>query len=172
MTPTALLVSLRPEHADKVFRGDKTAELRRVKPRVKAGDLLFVYVSSPVKALYGICEVIEVITGSPAQLCGQVLAISGLTEQQFNEYYEGAGCAFVIVFKNAKCLPEPLKLACLQQQWTNFTAPQSYRYLSKKDIDIVNVLLETQTGKQLQSEYQFTEDPSLFPAQDELILSI
>jgi len=162
MTPIALLVSLRPEYAEKVFDGNKTAELRRIKPRVKAGDLLFVYVSSPVKALYGICEVIEVIVGAPNQLCDQVLAISGVTEKQFNDYFAGASCGFVIVFKNAKCLPVPLKLACLQQQWANFTPPQSYRYLSTKDIDLVSGLLEAQTGKRLEVAHQLREAPDLF----------
>ena len=54
MMKNAVLMSIRPQYATKIFDGIKTVELRRVKPKFLAeGDLIFVYVSSPVKSLVG-----------------------------------------------------------------------------------------------------------------------
>jgi predicted transcriptional regulator len=43
-----LLLSIRPEYANKIFDRTKTVELRRVRPRLlNEGDRVVVYVSSP-----------------------------------------------------------------------------------------------------------------------------
>lgn len=161
MALTVLLLSLRPEHAHNIFHGNKTVELRRVKPRVRAGDILFVYVSSPVKALCGICEVTNVIAGSPDHLWKETWTVSGITQKQFDDYYAGASTGFAIEFKNAQLLPCPLDLACLKEHWDDFTAPQSYRYLTQDEIRHVNFLLGQQAGETNPS-FILPSDPDLF----------
>ena len=48
-----LLISVKPEYASKIFEEKtKKVELRRVRTRVKTGDIVFVYVSSPKKNFY------------------------------------------------------------------------------------------------------------------------
>ena len=46
MANNAILMSIRPQYANMIFDGTKTAELRRVKPKtLESGDLILVYVS-------------------------------------------------------------------------------------------------------------------------------
>ena len=56
-----VLLSIKPKYADKIFNGTKTVELRRICPKVTEGDLILVYVSSPVKALVGEFEVKKIV---------------------------------------------------------------------------------------------------------------
>src|SRR6185503_3263930 len=65
MPNQALLISVRPRFAEMIFAGTKVVELRRLRPRIGTGDLVFVYVSSPVMALAGAFEVGEVVSGAP-----------------------------------------------------------------------------------------------------------
>ena len=64
MDTRPLLLSLKPRYADLVFRGLKTAELRRRIPYVENRDV-FVYVSSPVRRLRGGFHVEHVWSGTP-----------------------------------------------------------------------------------------------------------
>ncbi len=54
MENTVLLLSMQPEYAKKIFNGEKTVELRRVRPKLIAGDLVLVCASCPQKALLGL----------------------------------------------------------------------------------------------------------------------
>lgn len=132
---SALLLSIRPTHAEKIFNGTKTVELRRVKPRLNGGDLVLVYVSSPVMALMGGFEVESVISGSPRQVWCAVNGRSGLTRAEFDEYYEGAKRAFAIVLKRRWKLKEPVRLRQLRQKRTGFRPPQSYHYLTLAEVN-------------------------------------
>lgn len=62
MPNNILLLSIKPEYADKILAGKKTVELRRVRTRLEAGDLVLVYVTSPQQNLVASLEVERVIT--------------------------------------------------------------------------------------------------------------
>ncbi|HEX3856275.1 MAG TPA: EVE domain-containing protein [Verrucomicrobiae bacterium] len=129
-TKSALLISIRPKHAEKIFSGIKTVELRRVRPRLKNGDLVLVYVSSPTKALMGAFEVASVTGGSPRQIWKKFNGRSGLTKSEFNDYYEGAKQAFAVVLKKLWKFEKPVKLTQLRRNRIGFRPPQSYHYLT------------------------------------------
>jgi predicted transcriptional regulator len=112
-----------------IFDGEKTVELRRLKPRVRPGDTVLVYISSPVKALAGTFEVSELEEGSPKGMWPTVKDRAGVTKKEFDQYYEGAERAFGIGVQSAKRM-EPLPLAHLRKKISNFHPPQSYRYLT------------------------------------------
>ena len=139
MPHDALLISIRPRHAEKIFAGVKTVELRRTRPRLLQGDLVLIYVTSPIKALAGACEVVEVIEGTPEALWRIVQDRAGVSAEEFCDYYAGATTGFGIHLKNARRLPEPLQLEQLKTEWPSFHPPQSYRYLSSAQVDFVGV---------------------------------
>jgi len=56
-TGTALLISIRPKYATQIFAGTKKVELRRIRPRVRLGDLVIVYESGARKSLIGAFQV-------------------------------------------------------------------------------------------------------------------
>lgn len=132
MPRNILLLSIHPEFAHKIFCGTKTAELRRVRPRVARNDIILIYVTSPISALSGAVKVQEVITASPNILWGKIRYNAGVSWNKFNEYYEGSNKAFAILFENAFPFSNVIKLCKLRKIIPNFHPPQSYLYLRKE----------------------------------------
>jgi predicted transcriptional regulator len=130
MSPHALLISIRPKFAAKIFLGTKTVELRRVRPRVAAGDLALVYVSSPTKELQGAFEVAQVISASPTALWKKFGRQSGVARSEFRRYFAGKSVAHAIVIKRAWKLPIALPLPQLRRRRGGFRPPQSFHYIS------------------------------------------
>jgi len=134
MPDHALLLSIRPKFASKIFDGTKTVELRRVRPRVTTGDLVLVYVSSPVKALLGAFEVARVVAAPPSQLWNNVESKAGVTREQFDDYYKGAKTGYGIFLKRKWAFDKPIKLENLRRWKSKFRPPQSYHYVAVEDI--------------------------------------
>jgi len=128
MNPTALLLSIKPPYADAIFSGTKMIELRRVRPRVGAGDLVMVYVSSPRCSLEGAFEVEEVIEASPASLWKKFSNETGLSRAEFDAYYSGREVGYGIRIRKAWKLA-PVSLERLRA--SKLRPPQSYQYVRK-----------------------------------------
>lgn len=128
-----LLLSIKPQYASKIFSGEKTVELRRTKPNLKRGDIVAVYVSSPVMALAGQFEVDEVLEREPEKLWSEVREESGIKKNEFESYYRGAEIAFGIKFKKAINFKRPVPLSNLRKTWIGFNPPQIYRYLPRSE---------------------------------------
>lgn len=128
MKNNALLLSIRPRFADAIFEGTKRVELRRVRPRVKAGDLVLVYVTAPRSKLEGAFEVERVLEETPTALWSHVSGNSGVTRQEFDEYYRDCRTAFAIVVKKV-WRHDPVSLARMRR--ARIRPPQSYHYLDE-----------------------------------------
>ena len=131
MIQHALLISIRPRFAAKIFAGTKTVELRRVKPRVSSGDLALVYVSSPTMELQGAFEVASLVSAPPSALWKQLGKKTGLTRAEFRRYFSGKTVAHAIVIRRAWKLPIALPLPRLRQRRGGFRPPQSFHYICK-----------------------------------------
>lgn len=126
MTGNALLLSIKPRFADAIFNRTKRVELRRVRPRLKAGDLVLVYVSTPRCALEGAFEVERVFSAKPAVLWRSVQKTAGVTKLEFDHYFKGCQDGYGIVVRRVWKLP-PVSLALLRR--ARIRPPQSYHYL-------------------------------------------
>ena len=135
MSNYVLLLSIRPQYAEKIFDGTKTVELRRVRPRVKEGDTVLVYASSPVKALVGAFVVSRVVEKAPQELWRIVRSRAGIEQEEFEAYYDGARTGFGIFFKEVCEYSAPIELQSIRQRWPDFWPPQGYRYLQKGRAD-------------------------------------
>lgn len=123
-----IILSLKPNYADLVFSGLKTAELRRrISTYIENRDV-FVYVSSPVMELRGGFSVGQVWSGSPEEIWSTVSDLAGVTRRTFNAYYAGQNIAFALEIVDAWEYAAPLSLATLRKRFPDFVAPQSYRY--------------------------------------------
>ncbi len=131
MTKKALLMSIRPQHASKIFDGSKTVELRRIKPKsLDNGDLVFVYVSSPVKSLFGAFVVSSIVEKPLSPLWSIVRLHAGISKAEFLNYYNGVQSGVAIFIQDVWLLPEPIHLTELRREFEGFHPPQSYRYTS------------------------------------------
>jgi predicted transcriptional regulator len=132
-TAQPLLISLKPDYADLVFRGLKTAELRRRLSEHIVDRDVFVYVSSPIKELRGGFRVGQVWSGSPEQIWATVSRLAGVSREVFDNYYYGTNVAFAIEILDVWQYANPRSLDNLRSQFPGFVVPQSYRYVKANE---------------------------------------
>lgn len=132
MVGCALFLSVRPKYAEKILQGMKTVELRRMRPSVSRGDLLLLYVSSPVKEVKGMSVITRVTSSRPDKLWKLIRHKASVTKDEFDGYFQGAEVAVAIHLSYVKRFALPIALPSLREFWPGFRPPQSYRYLTPK----------------------------------------
>jgi predicted transcriptional regulator len=136
MANNAILMSIRPRYAAKIFDGSKTVELRRIRPKMLApDDLILVYVSAPVKSLVGVFKVALIMEKTIEPLWKSVRNYAGVTRTEFLSYYEGVETGVAIFIKERWLLPKPIHISQLQKHEKSFVPPQSFRYTSIQQIN-------------------------------------
>jgi len=134
----ALLLSVRQKYAAKIFSGTKTVELRKYCPKVTKGDIILVYVTSPVKALCAILKVEKTITAELNELWLQVQNEADITKEEYIDYYNNSTDGCGIFFDEVYIFPSPLNLDTLREMWPRFHPPQGFYYLpSNLYIDVM-----------------------------------
>jgi len=132
----ALMLSIRPDYAGRILDGEKSVELRRIRPNISKGDILVIYASLPKGAIVGRVEVRGLIEGHPTQLWKSVRGACGLSKREFTQYFTGAKKAYGIVVRRPMRSRNPLTLGEIRQILPNFHPPQGYKYLhSDRDQD-------------------------------------
>ena len=135
MSGNAIFLSIRPQYANKIFEGTKTVELRRVCPKhMRKGDLVLVYVSSPIKSLAGAFKVDRVVEESLQELWEMVHDKAGVTREEFDAYYDGVSIGVGIFFSEIWSLPEPIELEDLKEQMLGFHPPRGFRYATPSEL--------------------------------------
>jgi len=139
MPARLLLLSIHPEHADKIFAGEKTVEFRRRPPRVVEGEWVLVYVSSPRKALVGAFQVQGLLEDAPGRLWQRTESRAEISRERFDTYYAGASVAYGILIAKAITFAPALPLSKIRERLPGFHPPQSYRYMTDDEIDTLPV---------------------------------
>jgi predicted transcriptional regulator len=135
-----LLLSLRPRFAEAILDRSKTVELRRTRIAAPAGTQLILYASAPIMAVVGVATLTGRDTDTPARIWRRHRRNLGLSRAEFDQYIEGADLATAVVVDNATRLQDVHTLAYLRSQ-TGFHPPQSFRYLSSKDPEVLHNLI-------------------------------
>lgn len=121
-----VLLSIKPEYANKIFDGTKKFEFRRSifkNPNVKK---VVVYSSSPVQKIIGEFEIKQIIKLDIENLWRETSYHSGITKEYFLEYFVNKEQGFAIEIKNFKKYRIP---KCLKTEF-NLSPPQSFMYLA------------------------------------------
>jgi predicted transcriptional regulator len=141
--PNILLLSIRPEYANKIFDRTKTVELRRVRPRLlNEGDRVVVYVSSPQQAVVGSFKVDNIVEKPVTELWEEVEKLAGISHEDFYDYYQGVRLGVGIFLKDIHRFSQPVELHRLRNKLPNLKPPQSFRYLTDNQFNIVTSLGE------------------------------
>ncbi len=121
-----VILSIKPEYANKIFDGTKKYEFRRAifkNPDIKK---IVVYSSSPVQKIIGEFEIDQIITHDLVTLWKKTKKYSGISEDFFFEYFGDKELGFAIKIKNTKLYRIP---KCIRKDY-NLFPPQSFLYLS------------------------------------------
>lgn len=125
-----VLMSIKPEYAEKIKFGKKTIELRRTLPKVSAGDILVIYETSPVQAITSYCEIRSLISCEKNTFWEQYNDAFCITKSVFETYFSGKDDAGGIVLENIVLLDSPMRIS---EVMVTPHAPQSYCYLSENE---------------------------------------
>ena len=120
-----VVLSIKPEFANKIFDGTKKFEFRKAifkKTEVKS---IIVYASSPVKKVIGEFEIGEIINNDIDTLWKLTKDYSGISEDFFYEYFSKRERGFAIQIKNKKRYKVPKSL----KDEFNLNPPQSFAYV-------------------------------------------
>lgn len=139
---SAVLLSIRPRFAELILSGAKSVELRRVRPKMSAGDLVLLYASSPVRELVGVCTIAHVDVAPTSELWKRHSQKSGLQRAEFDSYFEGATRSVAISVQGARRVIKPRTLDELRERLPGFVPPQSFSYISHEDVRRLEIVTE------------------------------
>ena len=121
----AVLLSIKPEFAHKIFEGSKKFEFRKQVFKDTSVKKVIVYSSSPEQKVIGEFEIETILSDTPDNLWIQTSFNSGITQEFYNEYFEGRDKAFAIKVASTKKYRKQKSLADFNIQ----SAPQSFAYV-------------------------------------------
>jgi predicted transcriptional regulator len=123
---TKVLLSIKPEFADKIFSGMKAYEFRRVLFRSKNVTTIVVYASSPVQRVIGEFEVGGILALEKKALWKKTAKKSGIKKAFFDKYFGDRETAYAIKVASPQRYAEPFELVDFCD---TSRPPQSFMYL-------------------------------------------
>jgi predicted transcriptional regulator len=121
-----VLLSIKPEFADKIFDGTKAYEFRKSIFKNTAIKKIVVYSSSPVKKVIGEFEIEDILIHDPITLWNKTKESAGISEDFFFKYFNDKTEGYAIKIKNIKRYKKP---KCIRADF-NLAPPQSFAYLN------------------------------------------
>ncbi|MDJ1182338.1 ASCH domain-containing protein [Roseofilum casamattae] len=137
--PKVLLLSIKPQYVQKILDGQKNIELRKTRPKLKKGDFILVYESSPTKCLRGWFKVQSISCKDPQKLWHKVQDNVGITKAEFDDYYKKSKVAVAIAMKSV--YSTKLSLQEVRETWESFKPPQNFYYLKKEEIILAEKII-------------------------------
>lgn len=121
-----VLLSIKPEYAEKILSGHKRFEFRKAIPKAEGIRTIVIYATMPVGKVVGEFDIDGVLEDHPRKLWPRTSEFSGITRKFFNEYFHGRSTAYAIKVKRARRYEVPMDL---QHVARSTTPPQSFMYL-------------------------------------------
>ncbi len=120
-----IILSLKPEYAEKILDGTKRYEFRKQRPRHQVQQV-YIYASSPKKRIMGRFRIGRVIHGSPEEIWERCGNEGGIEKEKFFSYFgdRTIGYGFEVDEVERFDPPiDPVEINC------GFRAPQSFAYV-------------------------------------------
>ncbi len=121
-----VLLSIKPEYAEKIFSGEKKYEFRKIGFKNRLIQTVVVYATMPVGQIIGEFNIKQILKDKPEQIWKQTKNFSGIDKSFFNEYYNGKDYAIAIEVEKPILYEKPINP---KEEFENFIAPQSFKYL-------------------------------------------
>jgi predicted transcriptional regulator len=125
-----VVLSIKPEFANKIFDGSKKFEFRKSIFKNEKIKTILVYSSSPVQKVIGEFQIEKIIKHDLETLWDLTKEYSGITEEYFYEYFADKKHGFAIKIKTKTRYRKP---KCLREDY-NLTPPQSFAYWTNQII--------------------------------------
>lgn len=119
-----ILLSIKPEYANRIFDGQKQYEYRKRIPKKEISKII-VYSSAPEQAVIGEIEVVKTLKMKPTPLWNSTKENAGISRSKYRKYFSGCTLAYAFVIGSFEKYPTSKSLADFNIQ----SAPQSFVYL-------------------------------------------
>lgn len=120
-----VLLSIKPEFAERIFDGRKKYEFRKAIFKNPDIQTVVVYASSPVQRVIGEFDIESILSDAPENLWNATQEHSGISKEFFFDYFSERDVGFAIKVKNVRRFKEP---RCLRTSY-NVSPPQSFCYI-------------------------------------------
>jgi predicted transcriptional regulator len=124
-----ILISLKPKHADQIFDGVKTVELRKRRLKIDAGTRVWIYATAPIAAIRGYANLVRIEVGSPLQIWKVLGSKTGISKSEFESYFETSELAYGLVLDDVMKMKHALPLTGVRKALNDFHPPQFYCHL-------------------------------------------
>ena len=121
----AVLLSIKPEFAHRIFEGSKKFEFRKQVFKDTSVKKVIVYSSSPEQKVIGEFEIEAILSDTPDNIWIQTKLYSGISQEFYDEYFKGRDNAYAIKVASTKKYRKEKSLADYNVQ----SAPQSFAYV-------------------------------------------
>ncbi|MBT3315834.1 MAG: ASCH domain-containing protein [Anaerolineae bacterium] len=123
---TKVLLSIKPEFAERIFLGVKRYEFRKAVFKSPDVKKIIVYASAPTSKVIGEFDVDDILKFEVEELWKRTKEYSGIPKDYFDKYFYGRDIGYAIKIKSSKLYNKPLDL---QANFNIKTPPQSFMYL-------------------------------------------
>lgn len=121
----AVLLSIKPEFAHKIFDGTKKYEFRKAVFKDNSVRRVIVYSSSPERKIIGEFEIDSILNDTPNALWNQTKDYSGVTYSFYKDYFRGYKIAYAIKIATIRIYKCKKNLSDFNITY----APQSFMYV-------------------------------------------
>lgn len=126
-----VLLSIKPEFAEKILSQEKQYEFRKTRfrdpPRI---ETIYMYATSPVQRIVGAFTLENIVEGSPTELWRNYGSASGIDERsRFMDYFVNTDTGYAIEVEDSHRFTQPIDP---HQHIDEFHPPVSFQYLQNE----------------------------------------
>lgn len=128
-----VLLSIKPEYAEKILLGTKRYEFRKCMFKNPNVRTVVIYATKPLGKVVGEFDFDEVLSDSPNAIWSETGEFSGITKSFFNTYFQGRSMAHAIKVGAVRRYTNPVSL---NEIVPSGNAPQSFFYIPEDQVAI------------------------------------
>lgn len=124
-----VLLSIKPEYAQKILDRDKKYEFRRTSFRdANLIEIIYMYATSPVQRIVGSFKISEIIQQRPEYLWDQFGSKSGINDRTiFMNYFSDTDTGYAMRIEEVEAFDDPIDPRKHARQ---FNPPVSFKYIN------------------------------------------
>lgn len=139
----SILISIHPQHVERILDGSKTFEYRRLIPKDPISHIV-IYATAPIKQVVAVASVDRILEGKPSEIWKKTKSKGGIKECFFESYFKDRSKAYALSIGDLKTLSSPVDLADI---CSNLKPPQSFLYLEGERLQRVLDRVSCKTSK-------------------------
>lgn len=127
-----VVLSIKPFYSNKILAGEKRVELRRRFPvAAPNGTMMFIYSTSPVKAMVGSASIRAVQRLPVDQIWSRYSSVAHIERDEFDKYFDGLEDGYALELGAVRTFEKPVPLSELRERF-GFEPPQSFLYAKRE----------------------------------------